>query len=317
MSAPVQAGAVPRPMDRRRWAMVLLWVLPALWSSNYIVARLSQGVIGPHLLALGRWGLALMLLLPFVGAVLWRERAALRREAVQLLILGGLGMWVCGAFVYLGGHTTSAINIGLIYAVTPVGIAVVGARLLRERMSRAQWAAVALALTGVLVVVARGEVGNLLAVRFTRGDAWIAAAAAGWIAYSVLLKRWPSALGPAVRLAAIVAGGLIVMLPPTVAEWLWWPQPVRLPDALGLVAVAALLPGLLSYVAYSFLQRELGASRTALLLYLSPVYGGLSGWLILGEVPGWHHAAGAALILPGIWLATRQPLPAPPTQPTP
>ena len=52
-----------------RFAQVLLWVVPALWSSNYIIARLAPGVIAPHALALGRWTLALALMLPFV----WRE----------------------------------------------------------------------------------------------------------------------------------------------------------------------------------------------------------------------------------------------------
>jgi drug/metabolite transporter (DMT)-like permease len=54
------------------------------------------------------------------------------------------------------------------------------------------------------------------------------------------------------------------------------------------------------------MQRELGASRTALMLYLAPVYGAAGAWWVLGEVPGWHHAIGGALILPSIWLATRK-----------
>jgi drug/metabolite transporter (DMT)-like permease len=66
------------------------------------------------------------------------------------------------------------------------------------------------------------------------------------------------------------------------------------------------IPGALSYGAYSFLQRELGASRTALMLYLTPVYAPVMAWLALGEQPRWYHAVGAALILPSIALATRQ-----------
>ena len=46
------------------WARVLLWVVPLLWSSNYIIARLADGLIAPHALALGRWLLAALLLLP-------------------------------------------------------------------------------------------------------------------------------------------------------------------------------------------------------------------------------------------------------------
>lgn len=292
-------------MKPARWAALLIWVVPALWSANYIIARLARGVVSPHVLALGRWGLALALMLPFVGAALWRGRAALRREWRQTLVLGGCGMWICGAFVYQGGQTTTALNIALIYSVTPVAIAVLGVKLLHERMSRAQAVAVACALLGVLVVVARGDLQVLLGVRFTAGDLWILAAAASWTVYSVLLKRWPSALEPAPRLAAITAGGLVVLLPFTLLEVALVEAPPLGWPAAGLMLAAAVLPGVLSYSAYSFLQREIGAGRTALMLYLSPVYGAALGWALLGERPGWHHLVGAALILPSIALATR------------
>jgi len=287
------------------WAQVLLWVVPALWSSNYLIARLASGVVNPHVLALGRWSLALALMLPFVAAALWQQRAALRREAGQLLLLGALGMWICGAWVYLGGQGTSATNIALIYAATPVAIAVAGVKLLHERMSVPQRGAVVLALLGVLVVIAKGDPGQLLAVRLGAGDGWIVAAAVSWTAYSVLLKRWPSALGPAPRLAAIIAGGIVVLLPFTLLELATAPRLPFSAAAAGLVVLAAVVPGVLSYTAYSYLQRELGAARTALLLYLSPVYGAVGAWFVLGERPGWYHLAGAALILPSIWLATR------------
>lgn len=289
-----------------RWARVLLWVVPAFWSSNYLIARMADGVIAPHLLASGRWLLAALLMLPFTWRGLVEGGKPWRREWPHLLVLGALGMWICGAWVYQGGLSTSSANIALIYAATPIGIAVVGARVLHEHMRGSQKAGVAIALLGLLLIIAKGDLSRLLAVRFTSGDLWIVAAAASWVAYSVLLKHWPSVLGPAERLVAIIAGGLVVLLPFTLAEWWWQPHPPPGAKALALVAAAAVLPGVLSYGAYSLLQRELGASRTALMLYLSPVYAALGAWLILGEVPAWYHYAGAALILPSIWLATRK-----------
>lgn len=298
---------------RARLARVLLWVVPLLWSSNYIIARAADGVIAPHALAFGRWLLAGALLAPFVWRGLLRRddagHLAWRHEWKQLLVLGALGMWICGAWVYLGGQSTTSTNIALIYAATPVTIVVLGAWMLHERMGRAQQAGAVLALLGVLFVIAKGDPGNLLAVRFTAGDGWIVAAAVAWTAYSVLLKHWPSTLGPGERLVAIIAGGLVVLAPFTLAEALWTtavPAPPFGAAALGLVVLAAVLPGVLSYSAYSYLQRELGASRTALMLYLAPVYGAALAWVLLGERPGWYHAAGAALILPSIWLATRR-----------
>jgi drug/metabolite transporter (DMT)-like permease len=291
----------------QRLARVLVFVVPALWSSNYLIARAAHGVIHPHALATGRWALALALMLPFVGAGLWRSRAALRRECKQFLLLGALGMWICGAWVYLGAHSTSAANIALIYAATPAAIAVVGVKLLHERMSLMQRLAVPVVLAGVLFVVAKGDLRNLLAVRLAPGDGWIVAASISWVVYSVLLKRWPSALGPGERLGAIIAGGLVVLLPFTVWEALHEsPLPLR-SGALALIVAAGVLPGVLSYGAYSWLQEQLGAARTALLLYLAPVYGALLAWVLLDEPPQGYHLVGAALILPGIWLATAAP----------
>ena len=287
-------------------AQVLLWVVPALWSSNYLIARLANGVIAPHLLALGRWSLAAALMLPWVWHGLRRDGAPWRSEWKQLLVLGALGMWICGAFVYQGGQSTTSTNIALIYAVTPVAIVVASTWLLKERMSAAQRLGVVLAVTGLLFVITKGDLSHLLGVRFTAGDGWIVAAAVSWVAYSVLLKHWSSRLGPAQRLVAIIVGGLVVMLPFTLLEWALMPRHPFSGAALGLVVLAAVVPGALSYGAYSFMQRELGASRTALMLYLAPVYGAAGAWLVLGEQPGWYHAAGAALILPSIALATRR-----------
>lgn len=290
----------------RRLAWLLLWVTPALWSSNYLIARAADGVIAPHLLALLRWSVALLLMLPFTWRALAHEPRRWLGDWPHLLILGGLGMWICGAFVYLGAQTTSALNIALIYAVSPVGIAICGVLLLHERMSLAQRLGAGLALAGVLYVIAKGDIANLLAVRFTVGDGWIVAAAAAWVAYSVLSQRWTSALPPAARTAAVVAGGLVVLLPFTLLEAWAAPQPPLGGRAALLVALAALLPGALSYTSYAYIQRELGASRTGLMLYLAPLYAALLAWALLGEPPRAYHAIGAALILPSIWLATRR-----------
>ncbi len=301
---PRLTGSAPTRLSR--WAPALLWIIPALWSSNYLIARLSQGVVAPYQLATGRWMLALLLMLPFVGAGLWRQRVAMKNEWGHLLVLGALGMAICGAWVYGAGHNTSATNIALIYAVAPVAIAVASVKLLHEPMRGSQRLGLVLALAGVLTIIAKGDIDNLLAVRFASGDAWMLGATSAWTAYSVLLKRWPSALGPAERLAATILGGIVCLLPFTLAEWLLTATPPVGAAAVGLIVLAALLPGVISYTAYSLLQRELGVARTALMLYLAPIYAAIGAWLVLGERPGWHHAFGAALILPSIWLATRR-----------
>jgi len=103
-------------------AQVLIWVTPALWSVNYIVARIAPGIISPHVLALGRWFLAGLILALIARHELWHERQGTFNAWRQYLVLGILGMLVCGAWVYWAAATTTAINIALIYAASPVMI---------------------------------------------------------------------------------------------------------------------------------------------------------------------------------------------------
>ena len=292
------------PERRHRWAVILLWLIPALWSSNYIIARLADRVIPPHTMAFGRWLVAFTLLLPLSITSLRRLWPLWRREWRQMVMLGALGMYICGAWVYIAGQTTTATNIGLIYATTPVGIALATSWLARERVPAAHWIGMLLALSGVLFVVARGDPGVLLGVRFTSGDLWLVLCALSWIGYSVLNRYWPSVLDPAARLACITFGGLVILLPFVVYEVVAQSY-VPGPRAFALIAAAGLMPGFLSYLAYAFMLSELGAPKAALVTYLAPVYGSFSAWWLLDEPPHWYHLVGAALILPGIWFATR------------
>lgn len=293
------------PSRARRLAYALLFITPALWSVNYLVARGAPGVIAPHALALGRWVVAACVLGAFCAGELRAQRHAIRAEWKQFLVLGALGMWVCGAFVYIGGRSTTAVNIGLLYAASPVLIALASALWLRERLGVRQILGVALALAGVLHILLRGQWPALLRLAINPGDAWVAVAVLCWAVYSLLLRAWPSRFSALARLTLIACGGIVVLLPFTLWEALaWWPTELSW-RAAALIVAAALLPGAGAYGAYSVMQRELGAARVGLVMYLGPLYSAVLAWLVLGERIEGFHLLGAALILPGIYFGTR------------
>ncbi len=294
------------PASRHRLALWLLWVTPAMWSVNYLVARTAPGIVEPHVLALGRWALAGLVLAFIARQELWRQRRHTFTVGWQYLVLGALGMLICGAWVYRGAQTTTAINIALIYAASPVLIALGAVLWLGERFSWRQTAGVLIAMAGVFHVVVKGQWGSLGQVQWVAGDGWMVVAMIAWAAYALLLKKWPSPLGATARLAVTALGGSVILLPFAAAEW-WSPErPVWSGTATWLVLTAAVVPGIGAYWAYGFCQKVLGASRVAASLYLGPLYGGLTAWGVLGEPLGWHHILGAGLILPGIYLASRQ-----------
>ena len=294
-----------RPEQRLLWAQVLVWFIPALWAVNYFCARLAPGVVDPHILALGRWAMAGLILGGLARHEIWQARHEIWSDRWQYLALGTLGMLICGAWVYWGAQTTSAMNIALIYAAAPVLIAWGSAIWLDERMRPRQMFGVALALAGVVHVVVKGNWVALTQMQWSMGDVLIMAATLSWAAYALLQKKWVCTLSSTARLACICAGGVITLLPfalweslqPQAPQWTWY--------ATILLLAVALVPGIGAYWIYAWAQKTLGASRTSMTLYLGPLWGALVSWGLLGESLGWHHAVGSLLILPGVALVVQ------------
>jgi drug/metabolite transporter (DMT)-like permease len=291
-----------RMKTQTRIAMGLMGFIPLLWTVNMVVARAAPGVVSPHVLALGRWGLAGLILVAASYQELWQHRHTLRAQAGRYIALGACGMWICGAWVYLAGESTVAMNISLIYASAPVMIAVGSVLWLGERFSKRQILGVALAMAGVVHVVVKGEWMHLSQVQWVPGDVWIFAAAVSWAAYALLQKRWPTALSATAQLAAICMGGVLVLLPFAVWELYQAQTPAVGEQAIGMMVLTALFPGVGAYWIYGWTQKILGASRVAMTLYLGPLYTAVVAWWFLNEPLGLHHLAGGLLILSGVGL---------------
>jgi drug/metabolite transporter (DMT)-like permease len=295
------------PINRLQFARLLLFVTPALWAVNYIVAKAAIGHIEPHALALLRWGIAFFLMLPFAHRELIGKWSIWRNEWKDLVFLGACGMWICGAFVYIGAKTTEAINISLLYSVAPVLIAGASSIWFHEKLLPRQWIGGALALSGMLFIISKASWATFTQFSFTVGDWWIVAAVVAWTLYSLVLKNRKSCLSIFSRSTAVTLGGVLVLIPLTLIEMAVTGFPTTVDfRALTLGLIAAVVPGFAAYQAYSFMQNELGAAKAGIVLYLGPLYGALTGYLFLNEQPQLFHFVGAALILPGVYFATKE-----------
>jgi drug/metabolite transporter (DMT)-like permease len=292
---------------RIRWAYLLLLTAPAMFAGNQIMARALGGSIPPNALAFWRWGVAALIMTIITRRELWAGRRIILDEAPVLAILGFLGVVVCGPPVYIAGVTTSATNIALIYAASPIVIVAVSALAYHERLTPARALGIALAVVGLLVVITKGDVSVLTQLRFVLGDLWVAGAMLGWSVYVLILQHRPSRLDPMARFAAICLFGTTLLAPFT----LWEGLAVATPDldrrTIGAVLFLALVPAVGAYQAYAFAQRVLGPGRTSLGMYLGPLYVALLAWLAIGEPIRLYHWSGGALILAGLWRAVGRP----------
>jgi drug/metabolite transporter (DMT)-like permease len=108
------------------------------------------------------------------------------------------------------------------------------------------------------------------------------------------------------RFAAITMAGVVTLLPFLLVEALFFAVPRLDQTTLGAMLFLAVVPGLGAYQTYAFVQRRLGANRASLIMYLVPIYNAGLAWVLLAEQLRLYHFIGAAMVLAGIYLATRR-----------
>lgn len=306
-STPAATETKKTLLTQRQWALVVLLLTPALLCSNMIVARAVADDIPPFTLAFSRWLTAVLVLLPFIGFKLYQVRDVLAKEWRQLLMLGVLGMGICGAFPYIGAHTTTANNIGLIYALSPIFVIIFARILYSVQMTKRQMLGVLSAFFGVIIIVAKGDIAVIQEMRFTTGDIWILAATASWGFYSLWQGHLKSELSLYLRFTAMSIGGVIALAPFTVVEVFQQQQQLSSDGFLEVFAITiaflAIVSSIIAYGAYAYIIKILGASKASLVMYAIPLYNATMAWAFLNEQLQFFHWLGAAFILPGLFLA--------------
>ena len=309
MSEAVSRGGLGYRGDAFAAELPLMFIAPALFAANLIVARWAESAaIPPVFLAFGRWALAFLVLLPTVGPRMFALRHTLLANWPRILLLASLGMGVAVAPQYIGARHTSAANIGIIFAACPALVTLIETLVWRAPLERKQAGGMLLAILGVLIVLSRGNPAALGQLEFGRGDLWVVLAAIGWSLYTVFNKRLPlPPLPGTVKLAALIGGGALVLAPFAALEAMSGDLPSfgdgRLYVALGFLAI---VPSLGAYFCFDRLVAVAGPARASMSVYLIPLFATLAAWPLLGEAPHLYHVAGFGMILAAVALSSRR-----------
>ncbi len=279
--------------------------MPLFFSSNIIFGRAAVAEVEPFTLAFLRWAATCLILLPFVLPALKGTKAQLRTLTPLLLAMGFLGMWVCGALVYLALKYTTATNGTLIYTSSPIMIILIEWLFRGRAIGLREIIGIALAFLGVIVIVSKGSLNNLLGLKFNLGDIIFLVTAFAWAIYSAALKSTAFQTFQTLPLFALIAGSGALLLAPFAMFEIWWLG--TFPTTASAWTNIAGIVGVASLLAFSMFQygvKVLGASLTGVFMYLLPVYGVTLAVLFLGEELAKFHLWGIMLVLSGIIIAT-------------
>jgi drug/metabolite transporter (DMT)-like permease len=288
----------------------LLTVPPLLWAGNAVVGRLVYPLVPPMTLNFLRWALAFLLLLPLAASVM-RPGSGLWTHWRRFTMLGLLGIGAYNALQYLALTTSTALNVSLVAASTPVFMLAIGALFFGQRVSSRQLAGALLSIVGVLVVLGRGDWQLLMQVQLVPGDLYILIATVGWAFYSWLLVRaddppdirgsWAAflmaQLVPGVVWSGLFAAGEWAVIDANI-QWGW-----PLAAALAYVAVG---PAIVAYWCWGLGVRRVGPTMAAFFVNLAPLFAAVMSAAFLREPPRLYHAVAFVLIVGGIVVSSRR-----------
>jgi drug/metabolite transporter (DMT)-like permease len=274
------------------------------WSGNFVLGRGVHDVVPPVALAFWRWTIALLILLPFALTPLKAQRHMIRKNWKILTLLALLSVTSFNTFIYIALQSTSAINTIMVNAMTPVFIPLIAWVGFRDRITLRQFSGVVLSFFGLAWIVSRGHPEILLTLQFATGDLWTLSAAMCWAVYTVLLRKRPEGLHPIAFLAAIIAVGLLFLLP--VYLWEMSTGTVIRPTRTSILSVlyVAVFPSVLAYIFWNRAVGSVGATRAGVFMHLMPVFGIILAIIFLGERLNVYHVLGIVMIFAGIVLTT-------------
>ena len=249
---------------------------------RFIIAYLGVWTFSPKKLMADNWKDELtMILLGITGGSLyfWSENTA-----IKLSLVNNVEFIVCNApllTLFLGMACSKEIK-----ATTTI---ITGS---------------VISLIGVALVIFNG---SFILKLNPLGDFLALVAAGSWAVYSLVMRGMTSRYNATFLTRKVFFYGILTILPAFIITPWQFPlgklaEPVIWMNLLFLGVIAALI----CFVLWSIVIRELGALTSANYIYLSPVTTMIASAIFLQEPVTWMSILGSALILSGLFIASKR-----------
>jgi drug/metabolite transporter (DMT)-like permease len=276
-----------------------------MWGGNVVAGRLAVGEISPMAVTCLRWLIVCALFSLTIRRRLLSEWPLVRPHWRRLAVLGMCGFTLFNSLFYVAAQYTTAVNMAVFQGTYPALVLLGMVLVFRAPVTPLQALGIPVTFCGVLIIASRGELANLLALTFNRGDVLMLVATVIFAAYTLALRDRPKA-SAIVIFAVLAASAFVTSIPFLAVEMaMGWTYMPTLKGIL-ILAFVAIGPSLLGQIFFIRSIELIGPSRTGAFYNLVPVFGALLAVLILGEPFHLYHAVAFALVLGGIWLSERK-----------
>ena len=287
-----------------------LLMVAAIWGAGWVAGRVISTGIPP---ITGAWIRYVIAVLCFL---IWMKIAGLfvlptKGEWKRIWWIGFFSTFVYQVFFMFGMKYTAAGDASLMITFNPLFTALLAIPFLGEKMDKRLFWGLILAVIGVVVLFFHSPNIDIPAWSRTLGDVLIMLAALSWASSTILMKKAMASptidaeepltpLGLTVWASAV---GLAILSPWAAIETYQFGLPEISNKVWFSILFLAILSTVLAYVWFAEGIKAIGAGKAALYVYLVPLFGIITGWLLIDEKLGWSLLVAFILIVGGVALA--------------
>ena len=149
--------------------------------------------------------------------------------------------------------------------------------------------------TGIVILVSRGDMERLAALRFAPGDLWSLGGAASFGLYSLFMRHRGTDLSVFGFSAATFGLGALFCVPPVLAEMCWLPPVQWEPAVIIGVLYAGVGCSFCSFCLWTAAISRIGPVRAGIVYYSMPVFAATGAHIVLGEAVNTAQVVGGLL----------------------
>jgi drug/metabolite transporter (DMT)-like permease len=215
--------------------------------------------------------------------------------------MGGFGLSMFNALFYIAAHSTTAVNLGIMQSTLP-GMILLGSFLIfGNRVNKLQITGLSLTFIGVVVMVSKGSMENLILLTFNNGDFLMLFGCLFYAAYTIGLKNRPRVSGM-VMLGYFSIAAFLMTIPLTMIESAVYET--VMPGSKGwlIIIYIAIVPSFISQIFFLRGVDLIGSGSAGLYVNLVPVFSAIIAVVLLSEIFSLYHLSAMIFVFGGIAL---------------
>jgi drug/metabolite transporter (DMT)-like permease len=282
-----------------------LAAVPVIWGGTFIAGRVLALALPATIGSLLRFLVASMVLLAAARLLEGPLPRLDRRQLAATIALGATGVFAYNLFFLGALARLPASRTSLIVALNPAVTIAVSAWLFREPVGPLRWFGVMLALTGVWIVISRGDPFGSLAGAVGPGELMMFGAVCAWAAFTLIGRSVLGSLTPLAATAYASLFGTAMLAIAAAPGWRSADLATLAPAAMAAVLYLGILGTGVAFVWYYRAVQRLGPSRTVIFNNLVPVFGAAFGVVLLDEPLLPSMLLGGAIAVAGVMIVSR------------